>query len=254
MRRWVGADRRRPMEGVPVPLRAYVLCLFACLSLSCVVKDEPTDVMHRSMASSAAGKGDVEPARQDDDAGSPQVAPSSGFDKDAEGWTIVGDAQGETVKPDFNGMGGNPGGLITAKDDVTGGTFYFVAPSKYLGDQSKAYAKRLEFDLKTTSLNVPFKAYGVMLSGGGVTVIAMLPSDPDPIDTWKSYAFVLDATGGWKVVAGTDITADQSFSDAPAAGERDLRSVLGALTTFRIRGEFNTGADEGSLDNVHFGI
>lgn len=178
---------------------------------------------------------------------------SSGFDHDAEGWTITGDAQSESVTPDFNGTGGNPGGLITAKDDTTGGTFYFVAPAKYLGDDSKAYAKWLTFDLKTTSAESPFEAYGVMLSGGGVTVIAMMPHDPLPVGEWVSYSFKLDPGGNWKVVSGTDVAPDASFDDAPKASESQLRKVLGALTLLRIRGEYNNGPDEGSLDNVRFG-
>jgi hypothetical protein len=233
-------------------LRICATCLLAWLAVSCTKNtDEPNPVPKPSTPSGAAGSsGESSPT----DAGGPSVVPSSGFDKDAEGWTIVGDAQGETVKPDYNGTGGNPDGLITAKDDVTGGTFYFVAPSKYLGDQSKAYAKKLTFDLKTTSVSSPFAAYGVMLSGGGVTLIALLPSDPEPVGTWKSYPFVLDPSGGWKVVDGIDITADGAFADVPAADASDLKTVLGALTTLRIRGEFNTGPDEGSLDNVRFGI
>lgn len=187
-------------------------------------------------------------------AGSTDLIASSGFDRDAEGWTITGDAQSESVKPDFNGTGGNPGGLITAKDDVTGGTFYFVAPAKYLGDDSKAYAKWLTFDLKTTSAASPFEAYGVMLSGGGTSVIAMMPHDPVPAGEWVSYAFRLDPSEDWQVVSGTDIAPDSSFSDAPKATESQLRTVLGKLALLRIRGEYNDGPDEGSLDNVRFGV
>jgi hypothetical protein len=182
------------------------------------------------------------------------VIASSGFDTDVDGWTIVGDAQSESVTPDFNGTGGNPGGLITAKDDTTGGTFYFVAPKKYLGDATKAYGKLLTFDLKTTSVASPFEAYGVMLSGGGVSVIAMMPHDPAPAGTWVSYAFTLDSSADWKVVSGPDVQADSSFGDAPRATESQLHTVLGALTLLRIRGEYNDGPDQGSLDNVRFGV
>ncbi|HVZ35430.1 MAG TPA: laminin B domain-containing protein, partial [Polyangiaceae bacterium] len=148
---------------------------------------------------------------------------------------------------------GNPGGLITAKDDTTGGVFYFVAPAKYLGDASSTYGKTLTFDLKTTSVDSPFTAYGVMLSGGGVTVIALMPYDPSPAGQWKSYSFALDPSGGWKIVSGPDIHAEDSFTSAAAASESDLHKVLSGLSILRIRGEYNDGPDSGSLDNVKFG-
>jgi Laminin B (Domain IV) len=183
-----------------------------------------------------------------------ELKASSGFDVDADGWTVVGDAQGSNIKPDFNGTGGNPDGLISAKDNTVGGTYYFVAPEKYLGDVTVTYGKHLTFDLKTTALNSPFKAYGVMLAGAGTTIVTFLAYDPDPVNTWKSYSIALDPSAGWKLVPNTGIKAESDLSSAPAASERDLRTVLGALNTLRIRGEFNTGPDTGALDNVRFGI
>lgn len=178
---------------------------------------------------------------------------SSGFDADAEGWTVAGDAQATSTAPDYNGMGGNPGGLITAKDDTTGGVFYFVAPAKYLGNASSVFGKKLTFDLMTTSVASPFKAYGVLLSGGNTTVVALLPTDPTPANMWKSYSFALDLTGGWKLVSGADVAAESDFSKAPDASESQLKAVLSDLKILRIRGEFNDGPDTGALDNVRFG-
>lgn len=223
----------------------FGLLALVASSLACSSSSESSHDNNQSQAGSAARS---QPTTTD----APPIA-SSGFDHDAEGWTITGDAQSESVKPDFNGTGGNPGGLITARDDTTGGTFYFVAPEKYLGDASKAYAKLLTFDLKTTSAENPFEAYGVMLAGGGVTVIAMMPHDPVPAGQWVPYSFKLDPSGDWKVVSGIDVTPDADFSDAPQATDSQLRTVLGALTLLRIRGEYNNGPDEGSLDNVRFG-
>jgi hypothetical protein len=177
----------------------------------------------------------------------------SDFETDTEGWTVTGDAQRTSVKPDYSGQGGNPGGLISAKDDVTGGTFYFVAPEKYLGDKSSSYGGHLSFDLKTSSLQAPFKAYGVMLSGAGYTVIATLPYDPEPVNSWRTYVIALDPSAGWKLVPNISVPAEADFTQAQQASERELRAVLGALTTLRIRGEYNTGPDTGSLDNVHLG-
>ena len=183
------------------------------------------------------------------------MAPStvSGFDSDDDGWTVAGDAQRHSQTPDFNGVGGNPGGLITARDDAIGGIFFFVAPTKYHGDRSASYGQWLKFDLMTTSVRRPFKAYGVMLSGPTRTIVTMLERDPSPAKQWHSYAIALDPRGRWKVVSNSKVSPKGDFSAAQDATEEDIRAVLGSLDTLKIRGEFNTGDDRGSLDNVKFG-
>jgi hypothetical protein len=196
-----------------------------------------------------------EPENPPDDGAPPPLAMvSSAFDADIEGWLVAGDAQVEGSEPVFDRKGGNPGGLISARDDEKGGVYYFLASDRYLGDVSDAYGRLLTFDLKTTSAAAPFPAYGVMLAGGGVTVVSMLPHDPVPAGAWVSYTLPLDRSGGWKLVASTDIAAEALFDDAPEPTDSQLRSVLGALELLRIRGEFNDGPDEGSLDNVRFGV
>lgn len=177
----------------------------------------------------------------------------SGFGIDDDGWTIVGDAQAESVKPDFDGFGGNPDGLISAKDDVAGGVWYFHAPSKYSGDASLSIGKKLAFDLKTTTLDNPFDDYDVLLQGGGVTIAFDTPNDPGP--DWTSYSIPLSDTVGWRRIDSLDVEygSVQTFEAKPPATLDDLTKVLGGLSMFRIRGEFNTGADTGSLDNVRFG-
>jgi hypothetical protein len=171
--------------------------------------------------------------------GSPKV--SSGFAIDDDGWTISGDAQATSVKPDYLGTGGNPDGLISAKDDVAGGTWYFVAPGKYLGDQASAYGQDLKFDLKVDKVPAsPFDAPDVILKAGAVVLV--FDTDNNPSTDWTSYTVPLDE-GGWHSddLDGSEPTRDQ------------MKSVLGALTAIWIRGEFNTGADTGALDNVRFG-
>jgi hypothetical protein len=67
---------------------------------------------------------------------------------------------------------------------------------------------------------------------------------PDPTYTkYTTYTVPLKETG-WKVgtLSGAAATAAQ------------FKQVLGKLTRLRIRGEFNTGADTGHLDNVYFGL
>jgi hypothetical protein len=173
---------------------------------------------------------------------------SSGFNKDADGWTIVGDAQAQTAEPNYDGTLG----LISAQDDVTGGTWYFQAPSKYLGDQSAAYGDYLEFDLQTTSVANPFDNYDVVLSGGGKVLAFVTDSDPSTTG-WTSYRISLTETSGWKELTSEDEPYPSDFSTLPAPSRADFQAALADVTRLRIRGEFNTGADTGYLDNVKFG-
>lgn len=71
---------------------------------------------------------------------------TSTFDSGADGWTISGDAT--SGLPIFLATGGNPGGHIEADDSVSGGVWYFQAPSKFPGDLSGAYGELLQFDLR----------------------------------------------------------------------------------------------------------
>lgn len=167
---------------------------------------------------------------------------NSGFVSDADGWVISGDAQSTSVKPDFSGTGGNPDGLISAKDDVTGGVWFFVAPAKYLGDNSSIAGKALKFDLKVDKVPTnPFPDIDVKLIGGGVTLVFDTPNNPT--EQWTSYTVPLTAAG-WKV---------GKLSGA-AATDADMTTVLKDTTALWIRGEFNEGPDTGSLDNVQWGV
>lgn len=165
----------------------------------------------------------------------------SAFSTGDDGWTIVGDAQASSVKPDYSGTGGNPDGLISAKDDVTGGVWYFQAPARYLGDDSETYGKLLKYDLKVTPITNPFDDVDVVLEGGGKRLV--FDTSPAPGTEWTTFTVPLSETAGWK--------KDTLTGAAPTADE--LRAVLASLTLFRIRGEFNTGPDTGALDNVKFG-
>lgn len=171
--------------------------------------------------------------------GAPKV--SSEFASDDDGWTISGDAQATSVKPDYSGTGGNPDGLISAKDDVAGGTWYFVAPAKYLGDQAASYGQNFKFDLRVDKEpSSPFDDPDVILKSSSLTLVFDTANNPSAV--WTSYTVPL-AESGWHIddLDGPEPTRDQ------------MKSVLGALTSVWIRGEFNTGADVGYLDNVRFG-
>jgi hypothetical protein len=163
----------------------------------------------------------------------------SRFLQNAEGWTAVGDG----VLHHFP-TGGNPGstGYAVIIDKTLGDTFYFNAPSRFLGNMSGAYGRLLTFDLvwSETSLSNYKDGDDVVLRGGGHTLVAMLPEVPGT--SWTAYSIPLSVAGGW-VHQGTDQTA------TPA----EIQSVLTSLQEFRIRGEFRSGPEQGGLDNVRFG-
>lgn len=166
----------------------------------------------------------------------------SGFEADADGWTIAGDAQADAVAPDYAGTGGNPDGLISAVDDAVGGVWYFVAPAKYLGDNAAIAGLTLRFDLQVEETPPsPFDDVDVKLTGGGITLVFDTPENPVGGE-WTTYDVPLTAAG---------FTVDEL--GGTAATDDDVAAVLGATEELWIRGEFNDGPDTGKLDNVRWG-
>lgn len=159
----------------------------------------------------------------------------STFDTNDEGWRITGDAQGASVLPTHMAAGGNPGGHISATDDVQGGVWYFQAPASFHGNFAAAYGTSLTFDLKQSSLANQFDSVDVYLRGGGLELRFDTPNNPGT--AWTSYSLLFTEAGGWQI-GGV----------APTLGQ--IQQVLANITDLQIRGEYVTGADMGSLDNV----
>lgn len=164
------------------------------------------------------------------------------FENGSEGWTSIGDIIGGVeYVPD----GGNPGNGLRVNDETTGGVWYWVAPQKFLGDQSEAYEHDLKFDLRQVISGGAnqFGAEDVILEGAGTKLVFTLNSKPATDGTWTSYTISLVASNGWKV----------DSSAGAGATEAQLQNVLSNLTSLRIRGEYQTGPDVGYLDNVILG-
>jgi hypothetical protein len=172
--------------------------------------------------------------------GNPQCEPvTSDFSDGDEGWTIIGDAQGETVDPTYSGTDGNPGGHILAVDDFTGGVWRFQAPPKYHGDFSAAYGQTLTFDLRVSATDEQFSSRDVLLTGGGdANLLLWFDTQQNPGVDWTSYSIPLEVNAGW------------FRNNNAAATESELRTVLADITNLQIRGEFRSGPDTGRLDNV----
>ncbi|MBI1397578.1 MAG: PEP-CTERM sorting domain-containing protein [Betaproteobacteria bacterium] len=161
----------------------------------------------------------------------------STFDTGAEGWTALGDVEGTLT---WSATGGNPDGHVLIDDLTTGGVTYFVAPAKFLGNQSAALGTDLAFDLMQVYPGGAnqFDSPDVVLQGGGLTLAFDTAVNPAN-GSWTHYAVPLSAPG-WTV---------NSLSGAAATPEQ-FSAVLSDLTALRIRAEYQTGADVGHLDNV----
>ena len=106
--------------------------------------------------------------------------------------------------------------------------------------------------LKTDAVSNPFDSFDIVLESADS--ILGFDATPNPsVDTWTSYKVRLDESAGWKVTPEVSEAEFASFSTLPAPTAAQMKAVLGSLTGLLIRGEFQTGADTGALDNVKFG-
>jgi gliding motility-associated-like protein len=168
---------------------------------------------------------------------------TSSFNVDIEGWTIIGDAGG-VIQPVYNTSGGNLGGFISSKDEGTGGTWYFSAPPKFLGNKSWFYGQNLRFDLKQNRTDQQFNGDDIIIEGNGVKLIFKTANNPGL--TWTSYVVRLDETANWRFPTGVVLGVQLSRK----ATQAEIKTVLCNVSKLWIRGEFVNGADEGGLDNA----
>lgn len=162
---------------------------------------------------------------------------TSTFDVDDEGWLVVGDATSSI--PQYHADGGNEGGYISADDTANGGVWYWSAPEKFTGDQSASFGKNLSFDLAQNNLDSQFDADDILILGENLTLALDLPVNPGI--NWTSYSVKLDTSENWMI---------ETYLSGNEATEADIQEVLTNVTAIRIRGEFVSGPDVGSLDNV----
>ncbi|MGR3378837.1 beta strand repeat-containing protein [Salipiger abyssi] len=158
----------------------------------------------------------------------------STFDTDTEGWTVTGDVTGLQ----WVATGGNPDGHIEATDLATGPYWFWVAPGAFLGDRSAYSGGSLTFDLSSSGGNGSANAApDLLLTGGGLT-IALDIGQADA--AWTSFTTYLDTRSDWRVGTESGAVASQAQIDA----------VLADLQSIEIRGEYRSGVDVGTLDNV----
>jgi hypothetical protein len=154
---------------------------------------------------------------------------SSTFDGSADGWIAV-DPTGDYTAS-WQGLGGNPGGYLLGNENTPlGGTGYFTAPSKFLGNLSAYFNGTLSYDLKVIAgtLSSFFEDVDVRITGAAGTV------------SWSSALVPL----------GNDwFTMQVQLNSANFSGG-DLAAILADVTKFEIRGELISGSESEGLDNV----
>src|SRR5699024_1065915 len=117
----------------------------------------------------------------------PKVLVQDQFEKDAAGWKIQGDAKGSGAgEPEHSSDGGVNGGYIHAKDDVSGGVWYFEAPEKYLGNKKKFYGATLKYYLyQHSDISNQFEREDVLIKSDDKEIYYTLINFPDT--TWTPY-------------------------------------------------------------------
>lgn len=182
-------------------------------------------------------------ARLEFTGGTTDAAIISQFDKGAEGWRVVslgdngpyGIADPPIYAVTENATGGNPGGYLSS-GDPDGNSFFWDAPSKFLGNKRGLLGGELRFDMISEGGEY-FPNADVILAGGGLTLTFRLPENPGT--AWKTFRVPL-TPGGW--------TRDTLKGD-PATNE-EMETVLTALTALRLRGEHRWGDETSRIDNV----
>jgi hypothetical protein len=159
------------------------------------------------------------------------------FSDGQEGWSAFGDG---TLT--YESTGGNGGGYLRMIDQEQDTSYFFDAPSKFLGDQSSAYGGILEFDIRIEGDGETFDTRAELtLVGAGITLHynTSLPTRSG----WNGYTIRLDESKeGWG--------KDEQAGGGAVPTQEEFRSVLAALETIRIRGEYIRGTDTACLDNV----
>ncbi len=181
----------------------------------------------------------------DDDSSTPapnEPIVSSFFENDAEGWKIVGDAQGGYVEPSYSPDGGVIGGYIYADDDVAGGVWFFSAPSSYKGNKLDYYGATLEFNLfQDSNMSNQFEFDDILFRNGDLQITYLHDQSNYPTGEWTPYSIPIKSGSGWLL---------GDYQSSEIATEEDIKEVLSNVTEFWIRGEFESGRDSGGLDKV----
>jgi len=190
--------------------------------------------------SSAGSESTANPELTDESIGameSPIVTQSSFDDGIADGWTIT---SVESANVSIDGVCGlvqvePSSGFLCADASEEGGTSYFVAPEKFLGDLN-VYSS-LNFRLVADGGNYYDSGFGfvgdISISNGVSTASYTFSDEERPMMMWRNYEIPLIDNGDWIVDDGSA-----------------LPTVLQSVIDLRIRAEYGVGMDSSGLDDV----
>ncbi len=117
---------------------------------------------------------------------------SSDFSSNADGWTVFNGSTGASGPPTYNSTGGNPSGNISYSISTVSTNLYWVAPSKFNGNLSRAYNQTLTFDMLQSVAGADNSQNDVEIISGTTTLVYQLPAKPGT--TWTSYSISLNET------------------------------------------------------------
>jgi hypothetical protein len=152
----------------------------------------------------------------------------STFASGDEGWQAI-DPTGDYTSS-WQSTGGNPGGyLLGIETSPRGGDGYFTAPASWLGNWSAYAGGTIGYDLKVISGTATFWDPDVIIASGATSVSWSSPVSFNPVGKgWVHFEVPLDSA---------------NFGS-------DLASVLGNVTSLKIRGEWINGTEQEGFDNV----
>jgi alkaline phosphatase D len=156
------------------------------------------------------------------------------FTTSAQGWVVSGDTR--PAEPVFHPSGGSPGGHISHADEAVGETWYFRAPESVLRQLAAAENGTLSYRLKQSSDDSGFLDDDVIIVGPAGRLSFRFGTSPGT--GWTPFSVKLAAAAGWRWNWNARATQDQ------------IHRVLANPTSLEIRGEYQTGPDEGALDTV----
>jgi Laminin B (Domain IV) len=156
------------------------------------------------------------------------------FETSGHGWLVSGDTG--PAEPQLHATGGHPGGYISHIDEAVGETWYFRAPDSVLRALAAVENGTLSYSLKQSAAEPGVLDDDIIILGPAGRLSFRFATSPGT--AWAPFTVRLTAGAGWRW-----------NWNAPASQEQ-IRSVLANPTSLEIRGEYQTGPDEGALDNV----
>ncbi|KAK6627638.1 hypothetical protein RUM44_010117 [Polyplax serrata] len=160
-----------------------------------------------------------------------KVIIESSFARSNEKWSAI-DYSRRPAAVSYNAMSQTIGVQSQGREPI-----YFLAPTKFLGDQRASYNQHLEFRLRIGETGAAPTVEDVVLQGAGLSISQPIfgQNNPLPSTDVRDYRFRLHEhpEHGWQ----------------PRLSSRDFMSVLANLTAIKIRGTyFSQGV--GFLDEV----